>query len=241
MHTTARGNVVYSFAELWHQGFGSINTKAVLQPTQDRPLIANVLLANAPQIAISFVYVFYNSILTCMVGEAEHARFAKVRKPLRVSKPRGAQRSTFWLQLPYRYSLPLMLSMAFLHWLIARSIFLVKIRVYDLNHVELPADSVNACGYSTMALIFAVGLGGIMIIALLGNGFRKLDLGMPIAGCCSLVLSASAQAGALERDVALQPLMYGVISDNRAGEFVKARAGFSSKKVTPLRDGVVYS
>ena len=206
-----------------------------------RSLIINVLRANAPQFAISLVYVFYNNVFTCMVGQHEYAKFASVRKALRVSKPEGKQRSTFWLQLPYRYVLPLMAAMAILHWLIARSIFVVQIRVYDLDHSFMPDKSVNACGYSTIALIFAVGLGGIMILTLVGFAFRRLDPGMPVAVSCSVILSGAAQAGAAEKDAAFQPPMYGVVLQPQAHGQQIQRAGFSSKEVRPLMDGVIYS
>lgn len=76
-----------------------------------------------------------------------------------------------------------------------------------------------------------------MIIVLLGNGFRRLDPGMPIAGSCSVAISAACHAH--EGDgVALQKLMHGVLEDKEDG---KPRVGFSGKPVTPLQDGVIYS
>ena len=204
-------------------------------------LVANVLRANAPQAAVSFIYIFYNNVLTCMVGGHEYTRFASTRKSLRVSEPRGTQRSTFWLQLPYRYILPLMSAMAVLHWLIARSIFLVKITVYYPDQSLDPANSISACGYSTIALVFAVCLGGILTLPLYGLAFRKLDPGMPIAASCSLLLSAACHLGGNEENAALQPLKYGVVSDNQSNEKAKARVGFSSQEVAPLVSGVIYS
>lgn len=58
----------------------------------------------------------------------EWAQFASTRRTLRVSKPQGQQRSTYWLQLPYRYSVPLMGAMVLLHWLMSRGLFLASIR-----------------------------------------------------------------------------------------------------------------
>ena len=241
METTSLNSGTYTLSELWKQGFGTISANRVLSNTlRMNSVIANVLIANAPQVAVSFVYIFYNNVLTCMLGEHERNKFTKTRKGLHVSKPRGAQRSTFWLQVPYRYIVPLMSTMAVLHWLIARSIFLVKIKVYDINHQPLPSKDVNACGYSTIALVFAVIVGGVLIVALIGISFCRLDGGMRIIGPCSITLSAAASAGAEEQGAARLPLMYGVIEEN-TGEQVRTRVGFSSKEVTPLVDGVVYT
>ncbi|KAK1143248.1 hypothetical protein N8T08_006948 [Aspergillus melleus] len=82
-------------------------------------MIALVLLANTPQILLSALYFVINSILTCMLVAAEWDRYARHRRPLRVSWPRGQQRSTYYFSLPYRYSLPLLALSATLHWLIS--------------------------------------------------------------------------------------------------------------------------
>lgn len=44
------------------------------------------------------------------------------KKTLRVSRSRAGQRPTIWLQMPYKYNIPLLTSEALLHWLIARSL-----------------------------------------------------------------------------------------------------------------------
>lgn len=54
------------------------------------------------------------SKFTSMLTAAEWAQFAVTRKALRVSRPRRGQRSTYWLQLPWKYSLPLLAVSIFL-------------------------------------------------------------------------------------------------------------------------------
>jgi hypothetical protein len=58
----------------------------------------------------------------------EWSHFAKERKPLRVSSPTGL---TYFLQLPYRIALPLLVMSGLLHWLVSQSIFLAVVSEYD--------------------------------------------------------------------------------------------------------------
>ncbi|KAK5739626.1 hypothetical protein LTR17_005110 [Elasticomyces elasticus] len=219
-------------------------------------LVGNVLLANTPQIIISFLYLFYNRTLTSMLLTAEYCRFARVRSTLRVSKPKGKQKSTYWLNIPWNYSGLLMTSMATLHWLVARSIFLMKVSVFDNNGVLVPAREINACGYSPLAILVATLLGVMMTVVLIGLSYRRLDAGIPIAASCSVAIAAACHQG--RSGMAEEPLMYGVVEDEEqirdwrygSGEgagadgrdFSAARGwvGFSSKDVSPLEDGVVY-
>lgn len=254
----------YALAQMWKEGVGSVSTNNIISFEGDEwPLINDVLLVNMPQIIISFVYVFYNNCLTRMLLGHEYTSYASNRKPLRVSRPEGKQRSTYRLQLPYRYSVPLLTAMATLHWLVARSIFLVQINIYDttslldyssrdkLSDSERNGDStgavlykkVSACGYSSMAILLAVVVGGIIILALVANGFRKLDPGMPLASSCSLAITAACHPSSTEENPALLPLKYGVLPNEQIeGDGEKwEHACFSSEEVTPLVDKHVYA
>ena len=99
----------------FNTGLGTVNLGYDLPSIRGQSEIANILAANAPQLLTSFTYVMYNSILTSMRQSAEYLRFSTQRKVLRVTTPIGAQRSIYWLQLPYRYALPFMTAMATLH------------------------------------------------------------------------------------------------------------------------------
>jgi hypothetical protein len=204
----------------------------------------NVLLANTPQLAISFVYVLYNNCLTRLMLGREYSGYARQRKPLRVSTPEGEQRSTYRLQLPYRYSAPLMATMAtmaVLHWLVARSIFLVEVNVFDYDGNPM-AEKVSACGYSSMAIVLSLFVSGVIILALLANGVRKLEPGMPLASSCSLAITAACHTPAGDEDAALLPLKYGVvIAEEPDSEINCEHACFSSKEATPLVDGHWYN
>ncbi|GAP88371.1 hypothetical protein SAMD00023353_2900400 [Rosellinia necatrix] len=86
-----------------------------------------LLLANAPQLIFSFCYFSYNAFFTRLEVEREWNSLSQSYRPLRVSYPSGRQISSYRLQLPYRYSIPLIgISIGF-HWLISNVLFLLVI------------------------------------------------------------------------------------------------------------------
>jgi hypothetical protein len=65
--------------------------------------------------------------MTVMSLARELPRYGLRQNGLRVStNPRGAQRSTYFLQLPYRFGIPIIVATSVLHWLLSQSIFLVS-------------------------------------------------------------------------------------------------------------------
>lgn len=85
--------------------------------------IPAVLKVNLPQLLLSLFYFNYNSLFTRLCAEKEWSSYGTDYLPLRVTEPQGRQRSTFRLQLPYRYSVPLILASIFLHWLVSRALY----------------------------------------------------------------------------------------------------------------------
>lgn len=86
--------------------------------------IASVLLPNTPQLILSCAYFAYNALYTRLLTESEWQSFSLGYRPLRVTSPQGEQWSTFRLQLPYRYSIPLLVTSILLHWITSNAIFL---------------------------------------------------------------------------------------------------------------------
>ena len=109
-------------------------------------LLGTVMLANVYQLAISVSYPLYNTILTNTMISTELSHFAGMAKPMRVSSPKGSQRSTYWLQLPYRWSIPLMSAMALLHWLVSQALFVVNVKVLHPRGYRM--DDHSFCGKS---------------------------------------------------------------------------------------------
>ena len=103
------------------------------------------------QVVISFLYFAFNALVTCMLVAEEWNGFAKDRKTLRVSRPEGIQRSTYFISLPFKYGLPLMAILTLMHWLISQSLILVSTTALYPTNVEDPDRSFSIVGYSTRA------------------------------------------------------------------------------------------
>lgn len=84
-----------------------------------------VIVANTPQMILSFTYFAYNAFITRSVSEMEWNSYALSYKGLRVTDPRGEQVSTYRLQLPYSYSIPLVIASILLHWFMSNIMFAV--------------------------------------------------------------------------------------------------------------------
>jgi hypothetical protein len=114
-------------------GFGAVDPRAVISdsgfPTD---MVSLALIANFPQVILSFLYFAYNGLFTAMLMGYEWTSYAYIRKGLRIShRAAGQQRSANFLQLPYRFGIPLVILSGTLHWLVFQSIFVVAIDVYD--------------------------------------------------------------------------------------------------------------
>ncbi|KAK3669847.1 hypothetical protein LTR78_010305 [Recurvomyces mirabilis] len=130
------GQYLGTGSSVFDLGFGAVDSRALLSVglPQDGAggLVTAVLLANLPQAVVSFLYLTYNGLLTSMLLCHEYSKYAMDgrRKPLRVTTSHGQQRSTYYLNLPYTYSIPLLIASGTLHWLISQSIFLARLNVY---------------------------------------------------------------------------------------------------------------
>lgn len=102
--------------------------------------IGALLFANIPQLLLTLCYFSYNAIFTCLSADQEWNSFSSSSKPLRVSYPNGEQMSSYRLQLPYKYSVPLISLSTFLHWLLSNGIYLFVVEggEYIHNSQHLP-------------------------------------------------------------------------------------------------------
>jgi hypothetical protein len=206
----------------------SLLTISSLRGGSSAALLATSVLANTPQLFLSGLYFMYNALYTSMTTADEWSRYASTRKGLRVTSPTSPhQRRTYWLQLPWKFSLPLLISSSVMHWLVSQSIFLVNLKInLPTNqpptettlqkHPEFSFASANgtitACGYSNFAIISAIGVGILMLAALFVISALKLQPGIPLAGNCSWAISAACHAPAGDRDAALKQVQWGAVS-----------------------------
>lgn len=204
-------------------------------------VISLSLLANTPQLIFSALYLLCNGIFTSMLAVAEYNDFATQRKTLRVTWPKGEQRSTYYLSLPYRYSLPLITVSVFMHWLLSQCIFLVKINSFDVHGDRLHStgDQTTACGWSPLPMFITMVVGGTCMIALLGFGFRRLRSNMPLVSYRSAALSAACHPPPGDGGASLKPVMWGEVqgeslngTNTEGHEIQYAHCTFTSKDVT---------
>jgi hypothetical protein len=107
------------------------------------------LVVNMWQVILSIVYVAHNAILSTLWTAKEWTGYAKRQKALRVSRPTGGQRSTYFISMPLRYSLPLMGILATMHWLLSQSTFII--RISTLTYKGEPVEGWTLAGYSSAA------------------------------------------------------------------------------------------
>lgn len=154
----------------------------------------------------------------------------------------GKQRSSYRLQLPYIYGIPLLIISGTLHWLVSQSIFLARIEVFDANGAELSNRSIYICGYSSIAIITVIALGSVVVIGGIINGFRRYDAGMPLAGSCSAAISAACHPKQQDEDMSVLPIKWGAEKKNMSVD-VKSigHCSFSSFEVDMPMAGERYA
>jgi hypothetical protein len=154
----------------------------------------------------------YNRIYTCMSTSEEWDEFAQHARPLRVTLPRGSQRSSYFLSLPYRCMIPILVVSITTHWILSQSLFLVAIDVFDEQGNLDNSQSILTCGFSCIAIIFLIGIGWLVFIIGVGMGLRRYKGGIPLVGSCSAAISAACHPLPDELGVALVPVKWGVVT-----------------------------
>jgi hypothetical protein len=234
------------FDSLWKMGLGNINMFSLVFPEGDygrspytvKSLLGAAVLVNVPQLILSLNYFLINSHLTSMLAAYEWRRFANEWKGLRVTSPVGAQKSTYFLQLPYRYAIPLLTMSALLHWLVSQAFFLAKV-VALKDSKENVENSTTMFGYSPIAMLFALLAGSVLFFGVLGLALRRYKTCMPLVSSCSGAISAACHPRPNEgRGIATRQLRWGVLSLNQNGS---EHCGFGSSDVQPLISGRFYA
>ncbi|KAK8085184.1 hypothetical protein PG997_006455 [Apiospora hydei] len=167
---------------------------------QHPTFIGTLLFANMPQLILSYCYLTINRLYTQLQVEQEWNSYAQSFKPLRVSYPIGEQISTYRLQLPYRYSVPLIAMSTIMHWLFSNSLFLSIIEGDtgledsfggDKSSIGVSENAAVTVGVSAMAMMIALVVSSVFAISLLFFRCRRLKTSMIRGGTNSLVLSAA--------------------------------------------------
>lgn len=186
-----------------------------------------------------------------MCLSAEWSDYAVHRKGLRVSTtPKGDQRSTYFLSLPYRYGIPVLVLSTLLHWLMSQSLFLVAVHAYSPTHERDPAQDLTSCGYSPVAIVSVLSVGAVMLSLLVALAFRRFRTGMPVAGSDSMAISAACHpghscdndgSGGELQDEEYLPLQWGVTAPFPGCDGDVGHCTFSSGDVEAPKDEAFYS
>lgn len=247
-----RGNN-FDWSTIRGLGFGNANDLTFVSPAK-RPagFMMHVFVANLFQTLLSFLYFSYNGLFTSMAACLEWQSHGQAQKSLRVSaKPRGKQRESHFLQLPYRYAVPLTAFSALLHWLVSQSIFLVSMHTYGyspetkswvqlVSTPEFPR-TFTGVAYSPLATICAFLLGFFLLVGLLWAASIRLKSATPVVGTCSAAIAAAChvEEGESGSQVALMKIQWGVTRD-ATEEGHAGHCAFSANAVSVPAQGVLY-
>lgn len=228
-------------------GFGTVHASAIISgwsidniENSSVQIIAAIFFANLPQAILSFLYLNLNGLLTSMWVAVEWSNFAKHRKHLRVSTPKGPQRSKHFLQLPYKVAVPLMITSGLLHWLVSQSIFLAVVANYNEIGTLIDPVEIASCGFSPLVMICVLVVGVLLIVGTYLIGRQKYDPSMPLAGSCSAAVSAACHRPDWDVDASLNAVQWGVIPGS-GDESGVAHCCFTSGVIEPVQDGKRYA
>ena len=93
-----------------------------------------------------------------------------------------------------------------MHWLTSRSLFLVRILVFNHKGLPEPDRNISACGCSPLAILTVLIILMVMMVALLGFRYRSLAKGAPTVGTCSWAVSAACHQTVYDEHAAAKSL-----------------------------------
>lgn len=171
----------------------------------------------------------------------EWSTYSQTRLPLRVTSPKGNQKSMQTLQLPWKYSVPLIAVMVILHWLISQSIFLTLINLYDYSG-NLLVDrglTTSGLGWSPYGITLSLVVSGFLLVGLwMYAFFLRYPDGMLVVGSSSAAISAACHRPVWDTSASREKIKWGVVSvDTTSG---LGHAAFSSGDVKELVSGSLY-
>lgn len=247
-----------SLPSLWAQGLGKTHAYLLMNgflafnnAMSNKARVIHVMTANSFQVLVSFLYLFYNNILTHQIIADELISFLREKKTLRVSFPEHSlQRSSYFLSLPWRYALPLMLAFITLHWLVSQSVFTVQTTAYGPGQDGAPIPSTNASrlGYSPLGILLTTVLGAVLILALVANSCRRykcvVPARLPRTATDSNTIRALCRSAIRDREAHLYPVQLGIVVQGLEDEVphgCEGRLAFSTDtEMTEPEGGHLY-
>ncbi|ETS81315.1 hypothetical protein PFICI_06317 [Pestalotiopsis fici W106-1] len=175
------------------------DSNPLLSTSVAKSFLSGVLAVNSPQLMLSFCYVLYNNLFTKMQMGREWAALSRSYKGLRVSDPRGHQYATYRLQLPYRYSIALIIGSMILHWMLSNTFYIVIVQgdyFNPIKSISIHDDSVGpersiAFGYSSTTLLVCLVIFIASILVPIVVALSRLPGNTTVVGSESLAISAA--------------------------------------------------
>ncbi|EPS44867.1 hypothetical protein H072_1138 [Dactylellina haptotyla CBS 200.50] len=150
-----------------------------------------ILQINMPQLIISLIYILINATLTIVCMNEEFIRYGRRPGPLRLTEPKGKQKGTYFLSLPFRYAIPLQVIFTLLPWLFPQGLFYKRISFYDWFGRTNTSPSVSGifARAGPIQIFFILFLA--MILFLFFLAWTKYPGGAPIVGTSTAAISAA--------------------------------------------------
>ncbi|GKU08207.1 hypothetical protein FLAG1_08581 [Fusarium langsethiae] len=153
-------------------------------------LLPLTMVANLPQLILSTCYLAYNGLFTRMLAEFEWSKYSVEFKSLRVTEPKGSQNSTYRLQLPYRFSIPLIFVSIALHWLYSNCIYVSNYEAYNPVYPHTKYVTIGL-QFSSKAILTSFVISVCVAITPLFLANVKLPGIIVVSGGNSAVISAA--------------------------------------------------
>lgn len=252
-----------TLANAWSLGLGQVQTQnlilgANLPQLGASAVLVTALVANAPQALLSFLYMVYDTLFTLMfLGEdwdlfgaytvrtrtqLQVSSKKQRHRYLRVSDPKGNQKSTHFLNLPFRYAIPLVCISGLLHWLMSQSLFLANISVIPRDGTVPRHDEITTVAFAPQGMIWLCVLAVVMLAALTLNGLRKFSGQMQIVGSNSAAISAACHAEQMpevrRREMVLRKIAWGEIPSAHDAQGLGSKSTMMSSQESELSMGL---
>ncbi|KAJ5151786.1 hypothetical protein N7492_010081 [Penicillium capsulatum] len=221
-------------------------------------VLRNFAITNLPQVAVSYVYLVLNNMMTAMLAMAEWCTYAAnstPRKGLRVSSPTPgtSQRSKYFLSVPYKWAIPSIVTITVLHWLVSQMIFFNQIGIYQITpEGGYNVSTENDTYVSRFAALLSVCIASAVFVTLIAIAWtRRYPKNIPLSGCCSASIAAACQPTRFHGNKTLmsdfdphlpfEKLGWGVVEDPADCMDGIGHATFSSEGITSLMTEKVYA
>ncbi|KAJ5355450.1 uncharacterized protein N7496_012662 [Penicillium cataractarum] len=215
--------------------------------------LPSMLIANMPQLLMSYVYLGLNNIMSTILAMNEwcgySAESGKPPKGLRVTSPAPGteQRSTYFLSVPYKWGVPTMIAMTISHWLVSEMIIFGQSEFWTKYlRNSAPRQNMEFLYGHVPEMARAVPVNGaICLILVMVCLLMKFPGGIPLAGCCSASIAAACQPLDLRegfaRDLAQKKLKWGVVLRPDETDPAIGHATFTADEVSLLESENIYA